>query len=132
MEVDFDRYYPVWIDEFKRCAEWIEGALKYSNGDYTLQDIADGINRGEYMLWTCHTAALVTQFNRSPQQTVLHLFLAGGDIAGVEELVTQAEQWATEIGCDGITLTGREGWKKSFLKTLGYTEISIHMGKRLN
>ena len=131
MEIDYDQYYPHWIEEFKRCAPWIEGALEYTGGDFNLKDVADGISRGQYMLWSCETAVMITEFARSPQQTILHLFLAGGDMDGVKELVNTIEKWAVEIGCHRITLTGREGWKKSFVKSLGYTEVSVHMSKRL-
>jgi hypothetical protein len=131
MDINYNQYYPHWIEEFKRCADWIEGALQYSNGDFDLKDIADGINRGEYILWTCPTAALVTQFLRSNKQTTIHLFLAGGAIDGVEQLVRECEEWAKSVGCNAMTLTGREGWKKSFLKPMGFEEVSINMFKKL-
>ena len=87
MDIDYNRYYPHWIDEFKRCGPWLEAALEYSHGDYTLQDIADGLHQGRYMLWTSPTAVMITEFSYAPQQTSVHLFLAGGDMAGVEQLV---------------------------------------------
>lgn len=131
MEVDYHRYYPHWVDEFKRCADWIDGALAYTNYEFVLQDIADGINRGQYILWTNQSAAIVTQFLEAKGRTTMHLFLAGGDMDGVKQLVHECEQWAKDAGCVALTLTGREGWRKSFLKPLGFTEVSINMSKKL-
>jgi hypothetical protein len=131
MDIDYGRYYPVWVDEFKRCAPWIEGALEYANGDFDLKDIADGISRNQFHLWTCATAVVVTQFVQTRKKVTLHLFLAGGNLAGVEELVRECEVWARSIGVNSMTLTGREGWKKSFLKPLGFKETSINMHKEL-
>lgn len=132
MDIDYSQYYPDWIDEFKRCTPWIEGALEYANGDFDLKGIADGISRGQYQLWTCATAVLVSQFLHSNNKTTLHLFLAGGDLAGVEEMVRECETWGRQIGVTSMTLTGREGWRKSFLKPLGFQEVSINMSKELD
>lgn len=131
MDIDYGRYYPVWVDEFKRCSQWIEGALEYANGEFDLQDIADGIGRNQYMLWTCATAALVTQFAQVKGRVTIHLFLAGGDLAGVEALVRECEAWGRQHGCHAMTLTGREGWKKSFLKPMGFKDVNISMHKEL-
>ena len=132
MDIDYSRYYPVWVDEFKRCSQWIEGALEYANGDFDLQDIADGISRNQYMFWTCETAAVVTQFMEAKGRVTIHLFLAGGDLAGVEELVRECEAWGRQHGCHAMTLTGREGWKKSFLKPMGFKDVSLNMHKELD
>ena len=131
MDIDYNLYYPIWVEEFKRCTPWIADALKYSNGGYRLQDIANGIHVGQYQIWTCETAVIITQIAHTPIQKSLHLFLAGGDMDGVEELVRECEVWAKQAGCDAVTLTGREGWKKSFLKPLGFQEVSISMYKKL-
>jgi hypothetical protein len=132
MDIDYGQYYPVWVDEFKRCAPWIEGALEYANGDFDLQDIATGISMRQYQLWTCATAVVVTQYLHSNKKVTLHLFLAGGDLDGVEELVRECEVWGRQAGVNAMSLTGREGWKKSFLKPLGFHDVSINMYKELD
>lgn len=132
MEVDYHRYYPHWVDEFKRCADWIDGALAYTNGDYDLKDIADGLHSGHYQLWTCETAAVVTRINQTPKTVTLHIFLAGGDMAGAEQLYHECEAWAKQQNMDAITIIGRPGWKRSFLTNAGMQQVSYNMTKRLD
>ena len=60
-----------------------------------------------------------------PNKKVLHVFLAGGDQGhGIEQITDMhddAVAFGKEQGCDGMTVTGRRGWKK-VLASKGWTE----------
>jgi hypothetical protein len=38
-------------------------------------------------------------------------------------------EWAKQQGCSALSLTGRPGWTKSFLKDIGYQNTQVQMIK---
>ena len=59
----------------------------------------------------------------------LHGMFAAGDMAGVKQLVTEAEQFGREQGCDIATIESREGWAKVFP---GYRPHQLRIVKDLS
>ena len=86
---------------------------------------------GQYQLFVSEHSALVTTVNPYPRGTVLHLFLAGGNLEELEELYKETEQFAKYMNCKSITLMGRFGWKKSFLTEYGMKPTCLQMSKEL-
>ena len=129
MPVDYARYEPVWVREFRRCEHWIEAALEYSHGTHTIQDIFEFVANGTLELWPGKNCALISQVSEYPGRKMIHIFLAGGDIKEIEEMEPSIIAWAKEQGCSALTLTGRPGWTKSFLKDIGYKNTQVQMIK---
>ena len=86
---------------------------------------------GQYQLFVSEHSALVTTVIPYPRATVLHLFLAGGNLEELEQLYLEAEKYARYMNCKLITLMGRFGWKKSFLTEYGMKPTCLQMSKEL-
>ena len=86
---------------------------------------------GQYQLFVSEHSALVTTVMPYPRGTVLHLFLAGGNLEELEQLYLESEEYARYMNCKSITLMGRFGWKKSFLTEYGMKPTCLQMSKEL-
>ena len=131
MPINLLNYAPDWIQEFKRCEKWIEDALEYSHGTFTIESVFEDYINGHLQLWPGEKSVIVTQIVDYPGKKVLHMFLAGGDIEELEILHTSVEEYAKSVGCGALTLTGRPGWAKSFLRERDYIVKEIQMYKEL-
>jgi hypothetical protein len=132
--IDYAKHYvcgeePDWIKEFKRCEPYIESALDYAHDTFNLQDIVDSMAVGDLQLWPGPNSAVITQIVNYPQKKVIHVFLAGGDMDEVKKLEEDLSIWGKHQGCKAVTLVGRPGWKKSFLKDIGYKCTQVQMFK---
>ena len=112
-------------EELTRCREWIESALNKGGDTHDFKDIVDGVQSGHMQLWLGAKGCAVTESIVYPNKKVLHVFLAGGDQGqGIEQITDMhddAVEWGKAQGCDGMTVTGRRGWKK-ILQPRGWTE----------
>lgn len=108
------------ISEFIRCGPWIEAALKHCGGTHKLDDVLEGILRGEFQLWPGVDSVVVTEICEFPRRKVLNYFLAGGDGQELRKMLVDLELFAKSRGCTAVTLTGRKGWLRSFLPKEGY------------
>lgn len=122
--IDYERYkvngeLPLWASEFKRLQDILAPALEYDD-THNLQDIADCIDKSVMQLWPAHKSAVVTQVIDFPQKKVLHIFMAGGDLEDLNTLSPHIEKFAQHMGCQKITLTGRRGWSRTFLRNFNF------------
>jgi len=115
--------------EFERCQHWLEDALKYNNTGQTLDDVKRGLLDGEYILWAGSKCAVVTEHYETPNGKFLNFFLAGGDVEELESMLKPIETWAKDFGVKKITLYGRRGWERSFMKDAGYKTHWVVMTK---
>jgi hypothetical protein len=122
---------PAWVVEFARCAPWIEAALEYDGGTHDIEDVLALVASGECQLWPGAKSAIVTEVVRHPKKTVLHFWLAGGDLQELEVMSREVEEWAREQGCSRATLAGRRGWERSFLRDQGYAPQWAVLAKEL-
>jgi hypothetical protein len=122
---------PDWMREFARCAPYIEAALKYDGGTHTVEDVMLSVAAGERQFWPGKQSAIVTELARHPRMSVLHFWLAGGDLQELETMVGPIERWAKEQGCTRITLAGRRGWARTFMRDAGYEPRWAVMAKDL-
>lgn len=117
------------VDEFIRCRTWIEDALAYNNTGQTLQDVWTGMQSGKYRLWPGEQCAVVTEEYKNKQGKHLNFFLAGGDLEELESMLPKIEAHSKNEGIVRITLYGRRGWEKSFLRSAGYKTHWVVMTK---
>lgn len=117
--------------ELNRCRQWIEDALEYSGGTHSFDDIAAGVLAKKFQLWPNHNSAVVTEIVVYPNTKNLHFFLAGGNLDELKMMRPYIEQWGKSIGCTRVTLAGRKGWERTFLKDEGYTPQWFVLSKEL-
>jgi len=118
------------VEEFIRCQPYIEAALEYTKGTHTIQDIWDGIVTGNFQFWPGEKSAVVTEIQIYPQQKTMHIFLAGGDLEELLEMEKSIRAYATTIGCNSMSISGRRGWVKIF-ESDGWQEVCTTIAKEL-
>ena len=98
-----------------------------SDGGYSFDDVAAEIATGRMQLWPAPDACAVTQIIGFPQKTFLHIFLAGGNMGRLKDMIESAAEWGRSQGCAAMTMTGRKGWAR----VLDWRVTSITMEKEL-
>jgi hypothetical protein len=119
------------FEELNRCRQWVEDALEYSGGTHSFDDIAAGVLAKKFQLWPNHNSAVVTEIVVYPNTKNLHFFLAGGNLDELKMMRPHIEAWGKSIGCTRVTLAGRKGWERTFLKDEGYTPQWFVLSKEL-
>lgn len=119
------------FSEISRCRTNIEAALKYSGGTHEFSDIAASILSNRFQLWAGEKSAVVTEIIVYPRLKDLHFFLAGGDLDELKNMRPHIEEWGVKQGCSRVTLAGRLGWAKTFLKDEGYDPAWYILKKEL-
>lgn len=114
-----------------RVESILQPAIDLNNGLYHSEDILRELVSGQYHLFTSEHSALVTTVIAYPRGDVLHLFLAGGNLEELEQLYLESEKYAKYMNCKSITLSGRLGWQKTFLKQYKMKVSCIHMSKEI-
>jgi len=109
----------------------VEAALEYSGGTHGIEDIAEGLKSGRFQLWPADNSVIVTEIIVYPRLKNLHFFLAGGDLDELRLMQPLVESWGKDMGCTRVSLAGRKGWEKTFLKDRGYTPKWFVLGKDL-
>lgn len=117
--------------EAEKARPFIEAALEYSNGTHTFGDVVGALVSGEMQLWATDTAAVVTELQMFPQYRACNFFLAGGDMNQLAHFQRVIGEWAKAQGCQRLTITGRRGWERTFLKDEGYTPKWTTFSKEL-
>lgn len=116
------------LDDWERCAPFIEAALKHANGTHSLADVLRLIAEGEAQFWPFDDAAIVTEIVKYPQRTVLRFWLAGGKLETLLKAEPEIVEWSKQWGCDGVEIIGRRGWNRALN---GYKSNSSIMVKDL-
>lgn len=114
------------LDEWKRCAPYIEAALEHAHGTHTLDDVLQLVVAGDAQFWAFDNAAIVTEIVRYPQRTVLRFWLAGGDLDTLTEAEPEIIEWSKQWGCQSVEIFGRRGWSRALE---GYQPTSTIMVK---
>lgn len=114
-------------EEWARCKQYIKDALEYAQGTHSIEDIEEGIEKGQFQFWPGVNCAAITEVITYPRKRVLNFFLLGGDL---DELLNDMEpvicEWAKFVGCQGVMGSGRKGFSKVLLKKgyfLGFTTM---------
>lgn len=117
--------------ELHRCRKWIEDALEYAQGTHTFNDIAAAVLSDRFQIWPSNNAVVVTEIVVYPQLKDLHFFLAGGNLDELKAMRPIIENWGKSVGCTRVSLAGRKGWERTFLKDEGYKPNWFVLSKEL-
>jgi len=98
---------------WQKYREYLLGAIEYTYGTHTEDDVLLMIIAGRLRIWTGEKSALVTEFQEYPQMKVLNVFIGGGDLDELRDMEKNLIPFARANGCKRITGTGRLGWTKT-------------------
>jgi len=119
------------LADFWRLRKHIEAALEYSAGTHTIDDVAEGVVKGNFQSWEGKESIIITEIVVYPRLKDLHFFLAGGDLDEISLMEPIVTAWGKSLGCTRVSLAGRKGWQKSFLKERGYEPKWAVLSKEL-
>lgn len=114
------------MDSRERNAH-LQRALAFSGHTHGVGDVLEGVQDGRFQMWNGGASVIVTELEVYPKGKVCHFFLAGGNLTELAKMVSPILQWARTQGCTKATLTGRPGWKRSFLTRTGWREVPLVM-----
>ncbi len=119
--IDRDRFEAEWA----RCSPWIEAALEHCHGTHLIEDVRDLVATSPvHALWAGQKSALVSQLIYHPRVIQLHLWLCGGNLRELLDMLPTIEGYgllngATLFSTGGRQKNGRSGWAR-ILKSRGY------------
>jgi hypothetical protein len=116
------------LNIIEQCRPWIDDALEYSGGTHTFEDVYDRILDGKLQLWPAERGCAVTEIVVYPKKKVLHVFLAGGEMGQIIDMIDSAVAWSKTQGCTSMTIAGRHGWKR-VLEKHGYKAVMTVLEK---
>lgn len=103
------------VDRDRSVIDIIQSALDRSPGGYTMDDVRDALRSGDARMWRGPGSAAITEESR-----VFHIWLAGGNIPGMLQMLDNAETIYRARGFDLVTVSdARPGWER-VLKRHGY------------
>ncbi len=116
--------------------EYLITALKYSLGEYSIDDIKNACISKNMQLWVKigkkAKGAFVTKIAKYPQKNLLIVILLGGD--EFQEWRDEADALLNAFGkqnnCEYVELFGRKGWGK-MLKDIDYKEVTRLFAKEI-
>lgn len=113
--------------------KWLAQALEGTN--WTIDEVLDGVERGDFHLFANDKAAVVVEIMKSPRHKIANAWAVGGDInagglEGCKSLVSMVEAFSISQGCDIVGGSGRGGWPK-VMKSMGYSESPPSFEKEL-
>lgn len=109
-----------WMVAFAQMENELKSALKYSGNTHSIEDVFVGVAQGKYQFWRKGKSVGITEVVDYPRTRQLNIFLAAGNMADMQTTLPEIEEYARQQKCKSITLLGRKGWAKSFLKNEGY------------
>jgi hypothetical protein len=119
---DWDGYV-AWRDDFTAVMD-----QRYYTPEWLDERIATGVAR----FWQGNGAAIVAELRRYPAGAIdVHGLVAAGDLAGIIELIGEAEAWGRENGAVAGVIESRAGWARA-MKTHGYEAHQIALRKELS
>lgn len=116
--------------DFDQCAKWIQGALDKGGNTHDLEDIWDGIVEGRFQFWPAKEGCLVTEVLSYPKYNVFHVFLGGGKLDQLLDMIDSVEVYAKTMGCKSMTISGRKGWVR-ILASRGAKPVRTTLAKEL-
>lgn len=119
------------IEHLERLRHHVEAALEYSGGTHGFEDIVEMVQANQLQVWPASQSIVLTEIIVYPRLKNLHYFLAGGDLDELSRMRQMIESWGKSIGCTRVSLAGRRGWAKTFLKDEGYSPQWTVLAKKL-
>jgi len=118
-------------EQLERLRHHVEAALEYSGGTHDFEDVVQMVEDHRLQLWPAKDSVVLTEIIVYPRLKNLHYFLAGGDLDELSRMRPLIESWGKSVGCTRVTLAGRRGWAKTFLKDEGYSPQWSVLAKEL-
>jgi hypothetical protein len=119
------------LEQLERLRHHVEAALEYSGGTHHFDDVVEMVKQNKLQLWPAVNSVVLTEIIVYPRLKNLHYFLAGGDLDELARMRPMIESWGKSIGCTRVSLAGRRGWAKTFLKDEGYSPQWTVLAKAL-
>jgi hypothetical protein len=119
------------LEQLERLRHHVEAALEYSGGTHHFADVRKMVEQNKLQLWPAVNSVVLTEIIVYPRLKNLHYFLAGGDLDELSRMRPMIESWGKSIGCTRVSLAGRRGWAKTFLKDEGYSPQWTVLAKEL-
>lgn len=119
------------LEHLERLRHHVEAALEYSGGTHGFDDIVAMVAKNQLQVWPASQSIVLTEIIVYPRLKNLHYFLAGGDLDELSRMRQMIESWGKSIGCTRVSLAGRRGWAKTFLKDEGYSPQWTVLAKEL-
>ena len=114
-----------------RCAPWLEEALVRSGCTETIDDVKMAVAKGSCHLFHHEDGAAITLVDRYEKVPTLRIWLAGGNMDALEEMLPAAEALARRLKCEQIRFLGRPGFQRSFLENKGFKAVAVDMAMTL-
>jgi len=114
-----------------RLCHYISKALEHAPPTHTLEDVLDGIARGEFQCWHGDGSVVVTMIQVYPRSKILAVWLASGTLGELQQMLPDILSWAREERCDSAFIAGRHGFARSFLVREGWDVTQLILEKRL-
>lgn len=102
------------LSEWVLCRDLLIPALE----DATEAEVIDDLMTNRAQLWRGDGGAVVTRLITGGQ---LHIWLGGGSLPRLVDLIPGLIAWGRQQGCTWITVRGRKGWAR-VLSGLGIEE----------
>lgn len=117
------------MNDFDRFIPHLDRALAYAKHSHTVEDVRAAVERGDAQLWPGVQSVIITEIVQMPQWRELRFWLAAGDMTELRAMYPVVEEFGRRTGCQYCTMTGRDGWARSFLtKDEGWTaEATLYM-----
>jgi hypothetical protein len=119
------------LEHLERLRHHVEAALEYSGGTHGFDNIVEMVGKNQLQVWPASQSIVLTEIIVYPRLKNLHYFLAGGDLDELSRMRPMIESWGKSIGCTRVSLAGRRGWAKTFLKDEGYSPQWTVLAKEL-
>lgn len=87
-----------------------------------------GITESRMQFWPAPRGCAVTEIVVYPKKRVLHVFLAGGEMDQILDMIDSAVEWSKAQGCTSMTIAGRHGWRR-VLAEHGYRPVMTVLEK---
>lgn len=109
---------------------YIEKAINRVQSTYTLEKIYTDLMTQRMQLWITRPilSCAITQIIENQDKICLILFCGGQFMEDWSHYIEVIENWADNIGCDYVEISGRPGWEKVFPE---YKRTSITLRKDL-
>jgi hypothetical protein len=109
----------------------IQAALNRQQGEgFTFDNVFDLVVQGRVSFFWNETTCCILEFRNYPEGTHAHVFLAAGDLEGLDELFSWVGPYAKSQGAIKATTLCRKGFKRA-LKKSGWVETQVWLTKEL-
>jgi hypothetical protein len=116
----------------ERFRPHIEAALLYAGHTHRFEDVLELIAAGHVQCWPGPASVVITELCSFPLTKSLNIWLAGGNLAEIEQMEPHILAWGRSQGCATATFTGRRGWARTFLThRAGWSESLVMFSKSL-